>query len=562
MGSKDEVKAMDEELFTVIIGGQAGQGVKKAGEAVSKFFLEKGRYVFEMDDYQSLIRGGHNFASVSSSTEEIFSHHMRADVVVNLDKTSYEMHKEHLTPDGLNFYNSDEIENGEGIGLPLTSMSKEFQRPQLIMGVAGVAVLAAVVGEDKDSLVSLVNKVYPRGKEDNTAFSKMVYDEVVDKVGSTLDLKEGDCRNRIFPGNHAIALGAASAGLDIYFAYPMTPASSILHFYASHSDKLGVTAVHPESEIAVANMAIGATIAGARSMVGTSGGGFALMAEAFSLAGMVESPVLFVLSSRPGPATGVPTYTEQGDLGFALHQGHGDFPRIVASPGDMEEAFYLTADMLSLLWKYQTPGIILTEKHLSESSMCMDVDPSKVRTVEPRMHEEDTGYKRYLSTEDGVSPLKFPPSKEAIKWNGEEHDEYGITTSRSEEVAAMHDKRYMKEKAILEELKDRHTVNVYGSGENVIFTYGSTTLSVREALRCSGIEAKVVQPIYLRPLPTWELKKHVNDRSIVVEQSVAQQFSTLLEDKIGLEPTSVIKRYDGRPFDPMDLAGKIKEAIR
>jgi len=194
--------------------------------------------------------------------------------------------------------------------------------------------------------------------------------------------------------------------------------------------------------------------------------------------------------------------------------------------------------------------------------MCMDVDPSKVRTVDPRMHEEDTGYKRYLFTEDGVSPLTFPPSKEAIKWNGEEHDEYGLTTSRSEEVAAMHDKRYMKEKAILEELKDRHTVNVYGSGENVIFTYGSTTLSVREALRCSGIEAKVVQPIYLRPLPTWELKKHVEGRSIVVEQSVAQQFSTLLEDKIGLEPTSVIKRYDGRPFDPMDLAGKIKEAIR
>ncbi|MFO8109864.1 MAG: 2-oxoacid:acceptor oxidoreductase family protein [Thermoplasmata archaeon] len=552
----------DKGLFTVIIGGKAGQGVKKAGEAVSKYFLKKRRYAFEMDDYQSLIRGGHNFVSVSSSTHEIFSHHMKAEVLVNLDKRSYDTHREHLAPEGMNFFNSDEVKDGRGIGIPLTEMSKEFKRPGLILGVAGISILTAVTGENKEFLRSLVEEIYPRGKQDNTEFSEMVYDDVVDKIDRTLELKEGDCSDNMFTGNTSVALGGAAAGLDLYFAYPMTPASTILHFYASHGEKFGVTAVHPESEIAVANMAIGATIAGARSMVGTSGGGFALMAEAFSLAGMIESPVLFVLSSRPGPATGAPTYTEQGDLGFALHQGHGDFPRIVVSPGDMREAFYLTADMLSLVWKYQVPGILLTEKHLSESSMCMDVDPSGASTVEPRMHEGSGEYNRYSFTDDGISPLAFPPSQGIIKWNGEEHDPRGLTTSSAEGLAAMHEKRDKKRKAICDDIRKRRSVNVYGSGENVIFTYGSTTLSVREALRCSGIEAKVVQPIYLRPLPTWELKKHVDDRSIVVEQSVAQQFSTLLEDKIGLEPKSVIKQYDGRPFEPVELAEKIQEAIR
>jgi 2-oxoglutarate ferredoxin oxidoreductase subunit alpha len=167
-------------------------------------------------------------------------------------------------------------------------------------------------------------------------------------------------------GNEAIALGAAAGGLDLYFAYPMTPSTSILHYLAKHAGELGVVVVHPENELAVAQMATGATFAGARVMVASSGGGFSLMQETFSLAGMSEAPVLFVLGSRPGPSTGVPTYTEQGDLKYSIYQGHGEFPRIVSSPGTIEEAFYLASEMLELVWKFQTPGILLTEKHMEE----------------------------------------------------------------------------------------------------------------------------------------------------------------------------------------------------
>ncbi|NIN01507.1 MAG: 2-oxoacid:acceptor oxidoreductase subunit alpha, partial [candidate division Zixibacteria bacterium] len=356
-----------------------------------------------------------------------------------------------------------------------------------------------------------------------------------------------------------IALGAAAGGLDLYFAYPMTPSSAILHYLAAHSEELGVTAVHPENEIAVINMAIGAVFAGARAMVGSSGGGFALMEEAFSLAGALEAPLLCYMGSRPGPSTGVPTYTSQGDLDFAIHQGHGEFPRIVASPSTIEEAFYLAAEMLDLLWRFQTPGILLTEKHLAESRMTVDIDAKKAKWPEPVMH---TGgeYKRYSDTGDGVSPLLFPPSKELVKWDSYEHDELGITTEDPNMIAKMQEKRQKKGRAIVEHMKGMRTVNVYGDKGPVIFTYGSTTLSVLEALRAGEIEATVVQPVYLEPLPVWKLEKHKGEYPIVVEQSCIGQFACLLREKAGIEPKVLIKKYDGRPFDPVELADKIKEA--
>jgi 2-oxoglutarate ferredoxin oxidoreductase subunit alpha len=338
----------------------------------------------------------------------------------------------------------------------------------------------------------------------------------------------------------------------------MTPASAVLHYLAAHDKELGVTVVHPENEIAVINMAIGSIFAGARAMVGSSGGGFALMQEAFSLAGMVEAPLLCYLGSRPGPSTGVPTYTSQGDLNFAIYQGHGEFPRIVASPGSMEEAFYLAAEMLDLVWRFQTPGILLTEKHLGESRMTVEIDAGKARWPEPTMHDKGE-YNRYLDTENGVSPMLFPPSKELIKWDSYEHDESGITTEDPDTIARMQDKRQRKTKAIAEHMKGMHTVNVCGDKGPVIFTYGSTTMSVLEALQAGNIDATVVQPIYLEPLPVWELDRYRNREIIVVEQSCSGQFASLLREKAQIQPKAVIKKYDGRPFDPVELAEKIKE---
>ena len=514
-----------------------------------------------MDDYGSLIKGGHNFSVVSTATRRITSHYMKAHLVVAPDKRSYDIHKEHLTDGGILVYNSDAVKDVEGWGVPLMTEAKKYPNPNLRMGVGAVAILAASVGCEKDCLKRIIDQEYPRDIENNIAYAMTIYDIVQPQIGGKFQLDKGDKERPIFTGNEAIALGAAAGGLDVYFAYPMTPSSSVLHFLAAHEQDLGVVSVHPENEIAVINMAIGATFAGARAMVGSSGGGFALMEEAFSLAGMVEAPVLCYLGSRPGPSTGVPTYSSQGDLNFALYQGHGEFPRIVASPGNMEEAFYLTAEMLHLLWRFQTPGILLTEKHLAESRMTVDIESMKARWPEPVIHSGGD-YKRYLDAKDGISPLLFPPSKELIKWNSYEHDELGITTEDPDMIARMQEKRQKKQKAIIKHMRGMHTVNVYGSKGPKIFTYGSTTLSVLEALRAGGVEATVVQPIYLDPLPVWELKKYKRGEVIVVEQSCSGQFATLLKEKVEIEAKEIIKKYDGRPFDPVELNIKIKEALK
>ncbi len=553
---------MDDDIFTYLIGGKAGEGVKKAGNAAANLFSDMGRETFEMDDYQSLIRGGHNFSVVSSSKDDIYSHYMEADVVINLDDRSYRNHKGHVSDQGLIVYNSGDTDEGEGIGIPIDDLSSNYSKSDLIKGVAGVAVLASVIGMEKEELKEFIQREYSRGVEENLSFAEEIYDIADEKIERRFDLEEGEKSSPILSGNESLSLGASAGGLDMYIGYPMTPASSILHFFAGQKDQLQVMPIHPENEISVANMAVGATMPGARVMVGTSGGGLALMEETISLAGMTESPVLFVLASRPGPSTGVPTYTEQGDLEFALNQGHGEFPSIVASPGSIEEAFYLSGEMLELTWKYQTPGIFLTEKHLSESSMTAEIDPSKVGWAEPKKFKDEGEYKRYKKTDDGVSPLKFPPSEDVIKWNSYENDEKGITTEDPDEVTDMHDKRREKTETLMLGLKDKNTVNEYGEGEPIIFTYGSTTMSVREALKAGDINAKVVQPVYLKPFPFWELEDYKGEEVIVVEQSSTGQFASLLREKSGVMPKTVIRKYDGRPFEPKELAQKIKEAIR
>ena len=549
------------DVFTFLVGGKAGEGVKKAGSVAAHIFSSLGRHVFQMDDYMSLIRGGHNFSVISTSTRRLTSHYMKANLVVNLDKRSCETHMNDIADNGIMVYNSDEMDNIEGIGIPVSSEADKYPMKKLMYGVGAVAVLSSTIGFNKDQMNEIIRSQYPRGIEDNIKFAGSIYDMVKIGCENKFPLEHGDKERKIITGNESICLGALAGGLNMYYGYPMTPASSILHFLAKQAENFKLAVVHAESEIAVINLAVGSSFTGAKTMVGTSGGGFALMTEGYSLAGITEAPVLIVLSQRPGPATGVPTYTEQADLSFALTAGHGDFLRIVASPATVEEAFYLTAEMLDLVWKFQTPGILLTEKHLSESATTVDIDPSRAKWAEPILHS-DGKHNRYLDTNNGVSPMIFPPSNEVIKWNSYEHDEYGITTEDANMIAQMHEKRHKKVDALLEYLKDKETVNIIrGEHPTNIFAYGSTYMSVLEALKYGKLNPTTIQPIYLSPLPTWKLEEFKDQDNIVVEQSISGQFTQLLSGKAGINVRTTIKRYDGRPFDPIVLSQQIKEVL-
>ncbi|MBS3773285.1 MAG: 2-oxoacid:acceptor oxidoreductase family protein [Candidatus Thermoplasmatota archaeon] len=545
------------EPFTFIVGGKAGMGVRSAGSTAASIFNDMGRHVFQMDDYPSLIRGGHNFSVVSTATGEISSHYLEAQLVVALDQRSYKVHRGHVADDGVMVHDTNV--DGDGVPLPVMEEAEQYDRPDLISGVASIAVLCAAVGMTLTQLEEVIRRAYPSHVEDNLAYATALYEAADDEIGGRFTLSEGDRHGAaLLTGNQAIALGAASAGLNNYFAYPMTPSTSILHFLAGYDRDLGVAVMQPENEIAAANMAVGAAFAGSRVMVATSGGGFALMEEAFSMAGMAEAPVLFVLSMRPGPSTGVPTYTGQGDLGMALHQGHGEFPRLVASPGGIEEAFSLAGELLGLVWRFQTPGVLLTEKHCSESAMNVVLEPEAVPWAEAELHQ-DGDFGRYRLTDSGVSKLLFPPSRETVKWNSYECDENGITTEDADTVEAMHDKRQRKHRSMLEHLRDMHTVNVYGDTGPAIFTYGSTTLSVLEALRAGDIDARVVQPVYLRPFPVWELDGYRD--VVVVEQSAAGSFEQLLREKTDIAVAESVRKYDGRPFEPTELARELGEVL-
>ena len=550
---------MKKDVFTIIIGGKAGQGTNKAGTVAAHLFAEMQREVFQMNDYPSLIRGGHNFSVVSSSTEKIRSHYMQADLIVALDKRSYDVHKNHLTQNGVIVVNSDEVKQ-EGISLPISLEAKKYSNPLLISGIASIAILTSIIGLTKTDLENIIKKEYKRNIEENIAFTSAIYDIAHEKIGNRFKLQKGKEKKISITGNDAIAFGAIAGGLDLYFAYPMTPSTSLLHFFANNGKEFGVNAMQPENEIAVANMAIGASFTGARVMVGSSGGGFDLMQEAFSLAGMVEAPVLFYFGQRSGPSTGVPTYTEQGDLRYVLNSGHGEFPRIVASPGSVEEAFYLASEMLNLVWRFQTPGILLTEKHLAETTMSVTLQPDKTKWAEPLLHQGGE-FKRYKNTKDGISPLLFTPSSTMIKWNSYEHDEMGITTEKAELIALMHEKHRKKLQSLINYLKLMHTVNIYGEEKPIIFTFGSTTMSVLEALDYGEIKATVVQPIYLNPFPVWEFKKIKNKKALVIEQNSTGQLASLIKEKTGINIKAEIQKYDGRPFDPIELAGKIQEAL-
>ena len=283
-------------------------------------------------------------------------------------------------------------------------------------------------------------------------------------------------------------------------AYPMTPASPVLHYLAAHRKEFGIKVVQPENEIGVINMVLGAAYAGGRAMTGTSGGGFALMTETLSLAGMSETPCVIYLAQRGAPSTGVPTYTEQADLLFSLFAGHGDFPRIVVAPSNALECYLLTREALNLAWKFQVPVIVLSSKNVAESFFTQPLERERV-VEEPKLWDGNGEYKRYLITDDGVSPLTFPGTKGAVvKATSYEHDEMGITTEDPEQIVAMKDKRERKRETIKRFFEEREdTVSVGGdtSSKRVLLTWGENWGVCCEAGEELGYKA--VKPNYMEP---------------------------------------------------------------
>jgi 2-oxoglutarate ferredoxin oxidoreductase subunit alpha len=351
--------------------------------------------------------------------------------------------------------------------------------------------------------------------------------------------------------------------LDAYFAYPMTPATPVLHFLASKQAEHNITVVQPENEIAVVNASLGANYAGAMSMVGTSGGGFALMVEALSLQGMSEIPLVVYLASRPAPSTGVPTYTGQGDLKFAVNAGHGEFPRVVVAPGDAKEAFYRTMEALYLAYKYRTLSIILGDKHVGESNYTFD--DFQAATVKPDkfLIKPSADYKSYALTDTGVSPRAVPGYGVPVLATSYEHDEYGHTREEAEWAVKMTDKRLKKWEHIRKEVGKLKPVSVYGKGENLIISWGSTKGAIIDALdELKGF--RFMQVSYITPFPSAEVKKEIGNskKVVLVENNATGLLGEIIAEQTGCAIKDKLLKYDGRPFTSRDVVDGIGKVVK
>jgi 2-oxoglutarate ferredoxin oxidoreductase subunit alpha len=542
--------------ISVLMGGQAGDGINQAGLLVARLLAELGYRIYVNYDYPSLIRGGHNFSIVRAATSGIGACRERIDCLLALNQDAVDKHKPRLGNRSQIIYDSDSA-GADGLGLPLKTFVREASAPELTRNSCLIGAFARRVGIEWDVLERVFVKCVPRETEVNLRLARRGFESA--EEGERLDPLD----QRVLPlmsGNEACGLGLIAAGLDAYVAYPMTPSSGLLHFLAEASGDFNLTVVHPESEIAVMLMALGFSYAGKRAAVGTSGGGFCLMTEGLSLSGMAEIPVAVVVGQRPGPSTGLPTYTGQTELNFVLSAGQGEFPRVVVAPGDAEEAYYWSGVALNFSWKYQAPSIILMDKTVCEGTYSFDAaSAGEIAEGEAALWDGAGRYRRYLNAETGVSPLAFPPLRGAVvKADSYEHDESGITTEDPSIAKMMQEKRARKGAHLAEEAKRYPGVGIYGDGASstALVCWGSNKGVCIEA--GARVGARVVHVPLLAPLPIERLKGALEGvkRTICVENNITGQLAGLLGCH-GIAVSDMILKYDGRQFSVDELEAQL-----
>ncbi|GAB7015705.1 2-oxoacid:acceptor oxidoreductase subunit alpha [Methanogenium cariaci] len=532
---------------SVLIGGKAGAGINLAGQTIARIFSHLGYYAYMYYDYPSLIRGGHNFSVIRAGTHPIGARRSGIDILLAMDQTTLRRHQNDCKRDALIIYNSDIITSDTGSGIPLKSIVETNEGSTVMGNTAMIGALAFALGMEWEDIASVIAHEMPKFTEKNLHIARDAFRMQTEKKVLP---RHAQPPGILISGNEAVGLGLLSAGLDGYIAYPMSPSTGILHFMAGASAETGIQVFQPESEIAVITMAEGMVYAGAKTAVGTSGGGFCLMTEALSMAGMAEIPITIVLAQRSGPSTGTPTYTAQSDLHFAIHAGHGEFPRFVVAPGDAQQAVEWAGHALSLSWQFQVPSILMTDKTLSEGiyTVAPELFPTHPPVSLPSGKSD--AYLRYRNTEDGISPYASPPlSGSVVKGNSKSHDERGISVDDGMGIAAMTKKQMRKLPLMAETVSRLNPVQISGNREadRCLIAWGSNAPLCREAAGIVGIT--FVQPIVLHPFPEQEMREATrNSRmTFLLEDNYSGQLADICEAH-GIPVDIRLPRFDGRPF--------------
>ena len=552
---------MAEGEVSVLVGGKAGEGISSAGQIIAQLLGQLGYRVHMHLDYPSLIKGGHNFAIIRGAREKIGAVRSRVDLILALDQETLRLHEPRLNDHGVVVYNADTATYPAGIGIPVRSILTAEQAPPVMGNSAILGAFVRAAGIEWPLAERVFSKSFRKGTDQNLRIARRAYDASEERLRIPVLGRAG---LPVFTGNEAMGIGLVEAGLGVYLSYPMSPTSNLLHFLANFADEVRIRVIQPESEIAVILAALGCAYAGTRAAVGTSGGGFSLMVEALSLAGMAELPVVVVVGQRAGPSTGLATYTAQADLGFAIHAGHGEFPRLVIAPGDAEEGRTWIRAAMDLAWKFQLPALFLPDRTICEGMYSLDPAETMEHTADPVMAGPDGHpYLRYAMTDSGISPLLFPPAKgEVIRVNSHAHDTDGITTEEPGVTRAMAEKRKRKMLGLTTEIEKMHPVNVAGDPDasTCVLCWGSNKGICGELGDAMGL--RVIQPVALWPFPERSFAKAMDgvERFFGVETNETGQLTRLVRE-FGYRADGMVLKYDGRPYMLDELEQELRRVM-
>jgi 2-oxoglutarate ferredoxin oxidoreductase subunit alpha len=552
-------REMNKQEVNILIGGEAGQGLVTIGQCLAKALVRAGYHIVVRQSYMSRVRGGYNTFGIRASVKKITAPARNIDLLVALNQQAVDDHQNELTPNAL-------VVADQGLTCGATSCFnvpfKELAEKRYLNTLA-LGVSASLLGLDKgqvlNALLELLGKKSQEIVDKNHQAMDKAY-EYTEKASTgfePLAKPQAGQERLMLNGNEALGLGALAGGIKFLSFYPMTPSTSIALTVIKHADKMSVAYEQAEDEIAAINMAVGASYAGAPALVTTSGGGFALMAEGISLAGMTEIPVVIAIAQRPGPATGLPTRTEQADLEFALHAGHGEFPRAILTPGSVKECFEMGRSAVWLAEYSQGPVIILTDQYLADSLRAVEpFDLSGFTPVAPgKEHAEFAGeYERYAITQNGLSPRAIPGlGKWLVVTDSDEHTPDGHITEDLSVRIEMNDKRLRKHALLLEKTSPPQFEGDNGP-DILLVSWGSTKGICREAVQKLSEKGKKARTCHFSQV--WPLdQRHFLDefknagQVVFVEGNATGQFAKLIRRETGFEADRLILRYDGLPFD-------------
>jgi len=559
---------MAKKTVNVMIGGEAGQGLVTIGNVLAKALVHAGYEIVVSQDYMSRVRGGHNTFMIRAANHLVQAPVEGFDLLVALNQETLELHREELNQGALVVADQG-LTCGQAacFSVPYQDLTEGRYINTVALGVA-----ACLLGLSQETVAKTLEKQLGKKSrevaEKNADALQKAYAFCQEQAPEFEGLEPAPAQGEriMLGGNEAIGLGALAAGLKFLSFYPMTPATSVALTVIAAASKMGVVAEQAEDEIAAINMALGASYAGAPAMVCTSGGGYALMTEGLSLAGITETPLVLVIAQRPGPATGLPTRTEQGDLDFALYGGHGEFPRVIFAPGDLNQCFQLTVKAFHLAENFQSPVFVLTDQYLADSYRGIkpfDLDGVQpVQAGDPQAADQGWDYERYAMSPSGVSPRAIPGAGSSLVLSdSDEHDSKGHITESAQVRLAQHEKRLSKFDGLREEVIAPQFEGPEDA-ELLLVSWGSSRGAVAEASQRLNDQGRQTAACHFSQV--WPLKPEQfmprfekAGRVVMVEMNTGGQLARLIRRETGFQVHGLINRYDGRPFTPDYILQKL-----